>query len=123
MRQRFDNSSILAYEIHHIVKIFIRYNDCCHMLCLYLCYVPNSDIIVSFYAMYKSPAFVLLPLSCCIQIYFYYRRFFSIYIVLDMYIISGGGRTNTCVIQRASGGAECAVRCVHMCSVGMGQGN
>ncbi len=93
------------------------------MLCLYLCYVPNSDIIIPLYAMYRTPAFVVLPLNCCIQIYFYYRQVSIIYFVLGMYTISGGGRTNTCVIQRASGGAECAVRCVHMCSVGMGQGN
>jgi hypothetical protein len=93
MRQRFDDSIniILAYEIHHIVKIFIKYNDCCHMLCLYLYYVPNFNIIVSFYAMYKSPAF-LLPLSCCIQIYFSLSPVFQ-YLYCSRYVHHqrGGG--------------------------------
>jgi hypothetical protein len=78
--------------------------------CTFLRYVQNSR-------------FCCIAVDLLYQIYFYYRQVYIIYFVLGMYTISGGGRTNTCVIQRASGGAECAVRCVHMCSVGMGQGN
>jgi hypothetical protein len=93
---------------------------CC--VCIYVMYrIPI--LLYLFTLCTELPLFVVLPLNCCIQIYFYYRQVSIIYFVQGMYTISGGGRTYTCVIQRASGGAECAVRCVHMCSVGMGQGN
>ncbi len=67
---------------------------------------------------------MLLPLFCYIQIYCYTVASFSVkYLVLCMYIFSGGAYKYMCYTEDWWWGAECAVRCVHMCSVGMGQEN